>query len=297
MSGGKNMKKILVVIGIVVLFVGVSVVSSMNSDVETANEFDEIGNLNHGTEIFYPTDDAFIKPETPNGNHGTSDYMHVRNDYGLGGSSGWASDILIRFDISSVPSDAYIISAVLTLYYYQYYDNNPAGRDLNLYRATSDWDEEIVTWNTQPTYASLPSDYSTVPSSTDVWMEWDVTNDVEDFVSGSYVNYGWKVTDENYWGQDGIPKMFFRTREYGSFIPYLEIDVLEPHMAFLFGRIENLNTEGDLTTFDAVRLRYLQFSPFSFNTYISGEEIAVVGSGLGIITTSFAFGFFSAALL
>ena len=65
----------------------------------------------------------------------------------------------------------------------------------------------------------------------------------------------------------------------------------------VFGRIENLNAEEDITTFDAVRLRYMQFSPFSFNTYTSDEKIAVVGSKLGILTTSFAFGFFNAALL
>ena len=78
---------------------------------------------------------------------------------------------------------------------------------------------------------------------------------------------------------------------------WIVVDYTHVNTAFLFGRIENLNTEGDLTTFDAVKLRYIQFSPFSFNTYASGEEIAVVGSGLGIVTTSFAFGFFSAAVL
>ena len=282
-----------IIIGITLLFVGTSIVTGVNGTVKIISH-NNARNLNCDILTFYPTDDAFIKPETPNGNHGTYDYMHVRNDYG--GSSGWASDILIRFDLSSVPSDANIISAVLTLYYYQYYDNNPAGRDLNLYRATSDWDEDTVTWNTQPSYAAQPTTYSPVPSSTGVWMEWDVTNDVEDFVSGSYVNYGWKVTDENYWGQTGIPKTFFRTREYGSFIPYLEIEALEFKKAFIFGRINNLDATGDFTTFNAVKLRFITFSPFSFNTYTSGETITITGTKLGILTANFAFGIFNAAI-
>jgi len=59
--------------------------------------------------------------------------------------------------------------------------------------------------------------------------------------------------------------------------------------AILIGRITNLNTEGFFTTFDVVRLRFLQFSPFSFNTYISGEKITVIKSKLGMVTENFAF--------
>ncbi len=284
------------VIGVIILFVGASVVSGINSKVELADVINEIGNLNRGTETFYPTDDTRISHWYPDRTYGSDAVTVVMNDYGAT-SSNWAYDTLISFDISSVPLNSIINSAVLGLYYYEWVDNNPVGRNLNLYKITNTWNEETVTWNTQPSYASQPTTYSSVPPSVGTWMEWNVTVDVGDFVNGNEDNYGWKITDENYWGTSNIPRMYFRTKEYESYIPYLEVELLEPHGAFLFGRIENLNAEGDLTTFDAVRLRYLQFSPFSFNTYISGEEIAVVGSGLGIVTTSFAFGLFSAALL
>ncbi|UCF11744.1 MAG: DNRLRE domain-containing protein [Thermoplasmatales archaeon] len=283
------------VIGLIILFVGASIVSGINNDVESVDVINKIGTLNIGTDTFYPIDDTFIdKPDGTNLPRGDYEYMIIQNEYGA--TPGWQIDSLITFDISSVPSDSIILSAELKLYYHQWYANNPAGRQLNLYKITSDWDEETATWNNQPSYASQPTTSSPVPSSTGTWMEWDVTEDIKDFVSGQETNYGWKVTDENYWGTFDIPQTFFRTKE-SSYVPYLEIEVLVPHMAFLFGRIENLNTEGDLTTFDAVRLRYLQFSPFSFNTYVSGEEIAVIGSGLGIITTGFAFGFFNSGLL
>ena len=58
----------------------------------------------------------------------------------------------------------------------------------------------VATWNNQPSYATTSSAYSYVPSSPGTWMEWDVTSDVGDFVSGTYTNYGWKITDKTYYG-------------------------------------------------------------------------------------------------
>jgi len=67
---------------------------------------------------------------------------------------------------------------------------------------------------------------------------------------------------------------------------------IEPIKVFLFGRIENLTIVGDFFVFNAVRLRFIQFSPFSFNTYTSGEKIAVFEPKLKIVTNNFMFGFF-----
>ena len=56
-------------------------------------------------------------------------------------------------------------------------------------------------------------------------MKWDVTSDMLDFIDGSEINYGWKLTDENYWGKTDIPWTCFRSKEYGDFIPYLEVGI------------------------------------------------------------------------
>jgi len=58
-------------------------------------------------------------------------------------------------------------------------------------------------------------------------MIWDVTEDVVDFIKGIKENYGWKITDEKYWGGSNIPYIFFRSKEYGDYIPYLEIGIAE----------------------------------------------------------------------
>jgi len=67
---------------------------------------------------------------------------------------------------------------------------------------------------------------------------------------------------------------------------------LESIKVFLFGRIENFTIVGDIFIFNAVRLRVIQFSPFSFNTYVSGEKIALLEPRLKIVTNRFVFGFF-----
>jgi len=172
------------------------------------------------TTTIYPTDDIGLGRSSSDIPSNNSEYAAVRNDYGAGGGI-YEWDALIKFEIS-LPSDAEIKSATLKLYYCYWWDNNPAGRNLNLYRVTSDWNETNSTWKNQPSYAPLPSCNSTVPTSYG-WMNWDVTNDVKSFVSGQATNYGWKITDETYWGTVNIPVTRFQTKEYGENIPSLEI--------------------------------------------------------------------------
>ena len=179
--------------------------------------------LPEGVIIINPSDDTKLAHGSPNNNYGENERIWMRNDYGGGGSSGWGWDGLIKFDLSSVPVNVTIYYAYVKLYLYGRGDHNPTGRPLNMYRAKSDWDEDTVTWNTQPSYASQPTTYATVPPSNGVWMEWNVTSDVLNFIAGNYSNYGWKIIDETYWGKPNIPKMYFWLKEHGEYIPYIEI--------------------------------------------------------------------------
>ena len=175
--------------------------------------------------ILYPTDDTVLDKGSSDPNHSDGAYplIVIRNEYGAGGYDIFEADGLVKFDISLL-HNAVISSATLHLYYFEWDDNNPAGRPLNLYRITSNWDEDTARWNNQPTYAPQPIAYATVPSSYE-WMSWNVTNDVQLFINRQANNYGWKITDETYWGDGNIPQTCFRTKEYGNYIPYLEIVV------------------------------------------------------------------------
>ena len=210
------------VVGIIILFLGAGFVSAVNINVGSTNVIDDIENTSRDMMTFNPTDDASIKETNPNNNYAIS-YLVARNRYG-GGGAGYEDDILIKFDISGLPSKIRIDSATLNLFYYEWHSTNPAGRPLTVHRITSDWDENSVTWNSRPSYTTIVTSTATVPGSTNVWMEWDVTDDVKDFVKGQEIDYGWQIMDETYWGWFDIPAPFFRQKEHGSDIGYLEIE-------------------------------------------------------------------------
>ena len=217
------------VIAVFILFIGLVftpiIMSSESTNVIGIDEVDSQSNsLIFFSDIFNPTGDVYIKHTVPDDTFDIA-YLSVRNEYGAYGA-GYAWDGLIKFDVSSMPpSDIY--SATLYMYYWSFQDTNPAGRPITLYRVTSDWDETSVTWNTQPSYASQPTTSSKVPSSYG-WMSWDVTDDVINFINGNETNYGWKITDEKYWGSWDLPTTRFRTTNYGDFIPYLIIKIGNP---------------------------------------------------------------------
>lgn len=176
-------------------------------------------------QTFSATDDTVIDHgNSPDSPHGNGQYIVIRNANGGGGNNIFEDDVLVKFDLSSLPSSTTIQSAMLHLYYFEWDDNNPSGRSLNLYRISSDWNENTATWNNQPSTASQPSSHSTVPSAYG-WMTWDVTADVQNFISGQATNYGWKITDQNSWGQSSIPQILFNSKESGSNAPYLQIDM------------------------------------------------------------------------
>ncbi len=168
------------------------------------------------------THDAFISMQDPNTNYGSGSALSVRNRYGSGGSDYWERNTLAKFDLSSIPPGSTITSATLHLYYYHCIFSNCTGRSLNCRRLTSSWDEDTVTWNTRPGIAATVTDQATVPSSFD-WMEWDVTGDVQAVVNGTAVDEGWQISDEVAWGSSNIPEERFYSKEYGDYVPYLEI--------------------------------------------------------------------------
>jgi hypothetical protein len=221
-EGGKSMKKILV-IGIIFLFIVVDVVSSGNN-IKDMKKVNIVDNLNLDVKIFYPTDDALIRQNDPDKPQGHNIHISIRNH----GGEDWTYQGLIKFNISSIASNSKIIYASLNCYYNYYKDNNPSGNTFNLYRITEDWNEEMVTWNTQPPCDSPPSTFIIMPSSPGVWLKWDVKSDIEDFIDGTHNNYGWKISDDTFWSDVNIPLSRLCSKEYDSYPPYLKIIISKP---------------------------------------------------------------------
>lgn len=78
----------------------------------------------------------------------------------------------LKFDLSSLPADATILSASLRLVFFAHWGT----QDYEIYRsAHDDWSEGTLTWNTQPAYD--PEVLATVPAfeEDNVWKSWDLT--------------------------------------------------------------------------------------------------------------------------
>lgn len=287
------LKKSLVIVIILLI-------SSILSPLFTADNISQkeviINNEEHiGFYTLIPTDDTYIRMRDPDNNYGAKTLLQVRNRYGASVHPYyWEHDTLVKFDLTKINSKK-VQRATLNLYYYEYADNNPKGRILNLYRVLEDWNEDTVTWNLKPMTAESPICGAVVPDSYGQWMTWDVTSEVNDILDGSVENYGWQIMDDVPFNTVNIPNARFYSKEYGDFIPNLEI--IQFSKAFVTGKIQNLDATGDFIKVNAYNLRCLCFSPFGLYHFSSGEPILIdKSSRIGILTTSFMFGLFNIAI-
>ena len=282
------------------LMVSMTLLSSMGVLCTAVDDQEEHTHIDEDI-LYNPTDDTFVGHSNPDKNYGQRTTINIRNEYG--GMPGWADDGLIKFDLSQFQGNTPISNAVLSLYYIEYADTNPAGRELNLYRVTSQWEEDEVTWNTQPTYAAEPTTSAIVPEETGTWMTWNVTTDVQDFLDGVEQNYGWKITDEEYWGSGNIPSTHFASKENGEFIPELIIEYQQQEPTIIISsliggyglgiEVENRgDTQATNITWEANIDGGILFSPRQKTAIIDqlspGEKTTVTfpvfGIGLGVFT-------------
>ena len=133
-------------------------------------------------QTLYPSADTYIYRNQPSSNYGGNTTMQIR-----------MHDIhecraLVRFDLSSLAGKT-IESAVMKLYFYP---GPTDGHTIGAYRIDSTWDEMTVTWDTQPGNNATAT-ASTYINEINKWWSWNVTTDVQAFVSGTKPNYGWKM--------------------------------------------------------------------------------------------------------
>lgn len=139
-------------------------------------------------------------------NYGLSTSLWVRNN--------WANSFaysLFNFDVSSIPTEAKIISATLELW-----QNTPSslGGNVAVRRITSDWSEGIQTggigtasWNESDAavawssaggdYSSIVSANTTIPAATVDWYQWEIASLVSGWVSDAASNQGFILTPES----------------------------------------------------------------------------------------------------
>jgi len=139
-------------------------------------------------------EDAQIQNFDPNLNQGNLIEYYLGGWTSSGNNVTWMQ--MLKFNMTSIPSNATVQSANLSLFYPTANLNHSYCCDTSLthsnaslvQRITSSWSESTVTWNTQPTYTTV--DEASIPPSTSPTESYyiNVTNMVKTMLST--VNYG-----------------------------------------------------------------------------------------------------------
>ena len=163
--------------------------------------------------------DTRITSSTPDTNSGTVAYLHIGED----NTSSSIRRTLITFDLSSIPADATINSATLSLW--QEADLSDNNRTLRVYRSKRAWVETQATWNIYSTgnswqtaggFGANDTEQTDIGSraftSTEANGEkqWTLTaSAIQEMVAGTFANNGFMVkadTETNdlyrFWSSD-----------------------------------------------------------------------------------------------
>lgn len=124
---------------------------------------------------FSAIEDAHVLQSDPDNNYGSGESLYIDNSNN--------SDIYIKADLGSIPSGSIVESAVLTVYVYNTFEYGNAWA----YRVTEDWQENTITWNNKPADTGTKFGEMLISSG---YQTLDITNLVQDWVNGTYSNYG-----------------------------------------------------------------------------------------------------------
>ena len=133
--------------------------------------------------------DASVDENDPTSNFGSDTFLTVKTSSG---------NVIRTFAVVNlvgcfIPVTADVVSARLAL---RMFGAPSSSRTYGAYRATAAWSEGTVNWNNQPATISTASDTTTIGTTSDVWVFFDVTADVESFHTGEEANRGWMIRDQ-----------------------------------------------------------------------------------------------------
>jgi hypothetical protein len=130
--------------------------------------------------------DTYLASERPNRNFGDDalflGYNNVGDQFG-------AQRPLLQFDLAGqIPPGAIVTDArmLLRLSFSAPTDDEPMPTVVR--NLTSAWDEDAVTWSTQPTWGDVYT--STAVGSAHTWYEWEITELAQSWENGSVANHG-----------------------------------------------------------------------------------------------------------
>lgn len=133
--------------------------------------------------------------------------------YGSGkGSILYLGRNFYKFNLLSIPTNAIIVSAELSLYCYS--GQNTTLANTQLQQVESSWVESTITYNNQPN-ATVSTQIANNQSTLNTWHTFDVKSHVEGMVNDPSSNHGWKLkmNDEYNGGNAGTYSKYYYSSE------------------------------------------------------------------------------------
>jgi hypothetical protein len=153
-----------------------------------------------GLMVLEPRADTMVYAYQPNDNWGSMYFIETyNNNRSLG---------MVLFNLLGIPAGSTIISANLSLFYYEYTLEIPVGREITCHRILEHWDEMTVTFNTMPDSNPVKCANMTVPENY-TWVNWNVTSEVDDFINHGAVNNGWMLRDNKPYSTHNINECYY----------------------------------------------------------------------------------------
>ncbi|MBN2066592.1 MAG: DNRLRE domain-containing protein [Candidatus Thermoplasmatota archaeon] len=142
--------------------------------------------------VSYAARDTYTSEYYPDNEYGYEEVLIVDPRHGALPSSHQINHFFVYMSVSSIPSNAYIYSADLSLYCW--YKSGSGTHYHYCYRVSSSqslFSEATTNWNNEPSYDTFED---SVTAGTG-WKTWDVKDSVEAYITGSDINRGWFIKD------------------------------------------------------------------------------------------------------
>ncbi len=135
-------------------------------------------------------DDAFLRSSSPSSNYGSTPYVNPFDRF------------VIKFNLPVELNNKRVVDAKIAFFGWGQSSSPSYGEYLELYRLTSDWAEDEVTWNnalTSQAWTTAGGDYDPIMvgqteiaggADHDFFPEIDLTELVQAWIDGSLANYG-----------------------------------------------------------------------------------------------------------
>lgn len=137
--------------------------------------------------------DSYISESSSSSNNGTNSQLYA------GGSVGYRYRTYMQWDISGIPGSK-VTDSYFTIYGLPSTSVNPDDY-FDVYRVTQSWGETSITWDNQASYDNVYGSEYISTFGTDYSASFNITNLVDEWVSGATTNNGCVVLGRNNTGE------------------------------------------------------------------------------------------------